>query len=301
MQLDIQQITQDYGNGKVALKRLNLTLNTGIIGLLGPNGAGKSSLMRILAGISKPTSGKVCWKGQDIVKKPTLIRQHLGYLPQSFGVYENLSAVEFLHYLAGLKGLAQATAKARTQELLETLNLADVANRPMQSYSGGMKQRVGIAQALLNNPSLLIVDEPTVGLDPEERARFRNMLAEMAEQRIIILSTHIVSDVENVADQIAILKQGQLLAHDAPHNLLEYMREKVWQCTVSERQAQQLKQNHCVTQSIKQANSVMLRIASHQAPVEGAKPVVAQLEDAFLFHCHDNHHANSQIQPTVAA
>ncbi|MCJ8269306.1 MAG: ABC transporter ATP-binding protein, partial [Psychrosphaera sp.] len=232
MQLEIKNLTQRYGKDKVALDNLSLTLKPGIIGLLGPNGAGKSTLMRILSSISKPTQGTVLWQGNDIIKNPDSLRKELGYLPQSFGVYENLTAKEFLLYLASLKGLGSKAAVTKVDELIEMVNLTDAAKVALKGYSGGMKQRVGIAQALLNDPKLLIVDEPTVGLDPEERARFRHLLADMSGERVIILSTHIVSDVESIADQIAIMNQGKLLAFDKPEVLLKKMDKAVWHAVV---------------------------------------------------------------------
>ena len=191
-----------------------------MLGLLGPNGAGKSTLMRILATITKPTEGRVRWNGEDIATSPDGLRSVLGYLPQDFGVYPNLTAVEFLEYLAAVKGLESGVARRRIDELLALVNLTDARKRPLGGYSGGMKQRIGIAQALLNDPKLLIVDEPTVGLDPEERVRFRNLLSDLGGERIVILSTHIVSDVEAAANEIAIVDRGRLLTHAEPEALL---------------------------------------------------------------------------------
>jgi ABC-2 type transport system ATP-binding protein len=284
MQLDIQHLQQNYGQAKPALNDLNLTLHSGIVGLLGPNGAGKSSLMRILATLSQPSAGKVLWNGVDVLRKPAVLRRELGYLPQSFGVYDNLSAREFLHYLAGLKGLTTQQANTKIQQLLEMLNLADVAKQPLRSFSGGMKQRIGIAQALLNDPKLLIVDEPTVGLDPQERARFRDLLSDMSGDRVIILSTHIVSDVESIADQIAILREGELLAYAKPESLLASLRHAVWQCTLPKTQVSAMAQQYCVSQSVRQADGMQLRIVSHQSPCAGAINVPPTLEDVFLYY-----------------
>ncbi|MFM8320362.1 MAG: ABC transporter ATP-binding protein, partial [Chloroflexota bacterium] len=221
MELKIQQVSKQYDKDKWGLQDFTLTLTPGVWGLLGPNGAGKSTLMRILATITRPTGGQVTWNGVDIVKQPDGLRAALGYLPQDFGVYPNLNAQEFLQYLAAVKGLERRAADRRIQALLEVVNLAEARRRPLGSYSGGMKQRIGIAQALLNDPQLLIVDEPTVGLDPEERVRFRNLLADLGGQRIVILSTHIVSDVEAAATQIALIRQGRLLQQAAPEQLLQ--------------------------------------------------------------------------------
>lgn len=224
MQLEIKSLSHQYQDGKnhkLAIDQLSLTVKTGITGLLGPNGAGKSSLMRILATITKPVSGEVLWKGENIVKHPQLLRQDLGYLPQYFGVYEQLSGVEFLSYMASIKGIGRTEANDIINNLLDRLNLVHVKSLPLSGYSGGMKQRIGIAQALLNDPKLLIIDEPTVGLDPHERNNFRQLLTELSEDRCIIFSTHIVSDIESIADQIAIMQSGKLMKSGTPSITLQ--------------------------------------------------------------------------------
>ena len=241
MKLQIAGVGKTY-NGRVqALRDFTLDVGPGVLGLLGPNGAGKSTLMRILATITSATQGTVTWNGHDIAREPDALRSALGYLPQDFGVYPNLNAVEFLEYLAAVKGIEAAAARRRIVELLALVNLTDASKRPLGGYSGGMKQRVGIAQALLNDPQLLIVDEPTAGLDPEERVRFRNLLSELSGERIVILSTHIVSDVEASATEIAILAQGQLVTHGAPEALLASVEGKVWEWLVSSAQLAELK------------------------------------------------------------
>jgi ABC-2 type transport system ATP-binding protein len=220
LQLAVENLRKDYPRKPRALDGLSISLGPGVLGLLGPNGAGKSTLMRILATVAKPTSGTVRWNGTDIVSQPNAIREVLGYLPQDFGIYPNLSAVEFLGYLAAVRGLPAAAARKRIDELLVLVNLVEARKRPLGGYSGGMRQRLGIAQALLSDPKLLIVDEPTVGLDPEERVRFRQLLEELSGERIVILSTHIVSDVEAVASEIAIVAAGRLLARGTPAELV---------------------------------------------------------------------------------
>jgi ABC-type multidrug transport system ATPase subunit len=220
LSLSVADLRKDYPRKPRALDGLSFDLSPGILGLLGPNGAGKSTLMRILATVAKPTSGRATWNGDDIVAKPNAIREVLGYLPQDFGVYPNLNAGEFLEYLAAVRGIDGKTARKRIDELLVLVNLVEARKRPLGGYSGGMRQRIGIAQALLNEPKLLIVDEPTVGLDPEERVRFRDLLGEMAGERIVILSTHIVSDVEAIASDIAIVAEGRLLARGTPAELI---------------------------------------------------------------------------------
>ena len=225
MNLTIDNAGKLYKGGLWGLRSFSLSLGPGVLGLLGPNGAGKSTLMRILATITKPTEGRVTWNGTDVAERPDAVREVLGYLPQDFGVYPNLDAVEFLEYIAAAKGLDGPTAKRRIDELLELVNLTGVRRRPVGKFSGGMKQRVGIAQALLNDPRLLIVDEPTGGLDPEERVRFRNLLSELSGERIVILSTHIVSDVEATAADIAIVAEGKLVARGTPEALVAKARE----------------------------------------------------------------------------
>lgn len=284
--LEIQNLTQCYGKDKVALDQLSLTLQPGIIGLLGPNGAGKSSLMRILSTICKPSGGKVLWQGQDIIKNPEPLRKELGYLPQSFGVYDNLTAREFLLYLASLKGMEGIKAKAKVDELIIKVNLVDAADKALKGYSGGMKQRVGIAQALLNDPKLLIVDEPTVGLDPEERARFRDLLADMAGDRVIILSTHIVSDVESIADKIAIMNSGKLLAFDTPEKLMQKLSNSVWHCVVEQARLNQLRQQYCISHTARRSDGFHISIVSDERPGADARNIEPTLEDVFLFHTH---------------
>ncbi|MBV9718253.1 MAG: ABC transporter ATP-binding protein [Candidatus Eremiobacteraeota bacterium] len=218
MEIEIQALTKRY-RSVVAVSDFSLRLGPGILGLLGPNGAGKSTLMRMLATVTRPTSGTILLDGIDIVKSPDRVRRTLGYLPQDFGVYPHLNAVEFLEYIAALKGLDRRTSRERIERLLEMVNLTPAKHRQLGGYSGGMRQRVGIAQALLNDPTLLIVDEPSAGLDPEERVRFRNLLRDLSGDRIIILSTHICSDVETTASDVAIVGGGKLLKRGSPASL----------------------------------------------------------------------------------
>ncbi len=284
MKLSLNQVGKLY-QGKVwALADFNLELGAGVLGLLGPNGAGKSTLMRILATVTKPTRGQITWEGHDILRDPDSLRSVLGYLPQDFGVYPHLNAVEFLEYLAAVKGLGSSAARRRIDELLEVVNLAEVRKRPLGGYSGGMKQRIGIAQALLNDPKLLIVDEPTAGLDPEERVRFRNLLSELSGERIVILSTHIVSDIEAVATDIAILSHGRLLAHAAPEDLLRSVEGKVWDWTVPSAELPRIKQQFPISASARRSDGVHLRIVADVPPAGEAVPAVPSLEDAYL-HC----------------
>ncbi|HET6275619.1 MAG TPA: ABC transporter ATP-binding protein [Candidatus Cybelea sp.] len=219
MEIQIDALNKSYGAIR-AVRDFTLTLKPGILGLLGPNGAGKSTLMRMLSTVTRPSSGTIRFDGADVVANPEALRRTLGYLPQDFGVYPHLSASEFLEYIGALKGIPRRRLRERVAELLDLLNLAHVGARPLGGFSGGMRQRVGIAQALLNDPRVLIVDEPTAGLDPEERVRLRMLLEQMASDRIIIFSTHICSDIESVAKRVAIIDHGMLLANDSPENLL---------------------------------------------------------------------------------
>ncbi|HTD29677.1 MAG TPA: ABC transporter ATP-binding protein, partial [Xanthomonadaceae bacterium] len=233
-QLTVESVHYRYPKGHEAVAGIDLQMGPGILGLLGPNGAGKSTLMRILATLSKPTSGRVLWNGTDIARSPDALRVELGYLPQDFGVYQALSAREFLAYLAAVKGLPSARAKSRIDECLGLVGLADSGDRRLGDFSGGMRQRAGIAQALLNDPKLLIVDEPTVGLDPEERLRFRHLITDLAGQRLVILSTHIVSDVEASATALAVMAKGKLLFNGAPEPLVAHAAGHVWEWLVPE-------------------------------------------------------------------
>ena len=234
--LEIQDLRQRYPSGTDALKDVSLSMGEEVVGLLGPNGAGKTTLMSILATVTKPSAGTFRWRGADAVKEPLGVRRVLGYLSQDFGIYERLTAREFLLYLGRLKGLEGAALARRVGELLELVNLHHAADRRLGAFSGGMRQRVGIAQALLGDPQFLIVDEPTVGLDPEERVRFRNLLSEAAHGRLVILSTHIVSDVEAVASSIAVMRGGRLIALSTAEEMLRAATGKVFEAIVAPEQ-----------------------------------------------------------------
>jgi len=286
MKLVVESLSKEYRGRAPAVRALNavqFSLGPGVLGLLGPNGAGKSTLMRILATITQPSSGHVLWNNTDIVRDPDSLRAVLGYLPQDFGVYPHLNAFEFLEYLAAVKGLPSAPARSRIRELLELVNLTSASKRPLGDYSGGMRQRIGIAQALLNDPQLLIVDEPTAGLDPEERVRFRNLLSELSGERIVILSTHIVSDIEAVATSIAIMEQGQLLAHDSPEALLSSVTGKVWEVVVPSAELSTLRQRHLVSSTAHRSDGIHARVVADAAPQNTLRALDSSLEDAYLF------------------
>ncbi len=283
MKLSLEGVSKLYSGKVWGLKDFTLDVGPGILGLLGPNGAGKSTLMRILATITKPTGGTITWKGTNIVRSPNSVRAVLGYLPQDFGVYPNLNAVEFLEYLAAAKGLDRKTSRQRIEELLAVVNLVEVRKRPLAGFSGGMRQRVGIAQALLNDPELLIVDEPTAGLDPEERVRFRNLLSELSGDRIVILSTHIVSDVEACATNIALIARGELVTCAAPEELLRSVEGKVWERIVPSAELPALRQQYLTSSTMHRSDGVHLRIVADETPGAGAIAQPPTLEDAYLY------------------
>jgi ABC-2 type transport system ATP-binding protein len=280
--LEIRSLTQRYPRSVVALADLDLDIDHGVLGLLGPNGAGKTTLMSILATLTRPTAGCVRWQGHDVLADPLPLRQALGYLPQDFGVYEKLTARELLAYLGRLKGVAERELGRRVGELLELVNLHSLADRRLEGFSGGQRQRVGIAQALLGDPQLVIVDEPTVGLDPEERVRFRNLLGEIAHGRTVILSTHIVSDVEAVASQIAVLRQGRLVVHATPEELLRRTQGHVFEQKVPSERLAELQARVAVSSLARRADGVRVRFVA-SGPVVGAQPVEPTLEDAYLW------------------
>ena len=284
MRLSIDGLSKRYRSGVQALSGFTMELGPGVHGLLGPNGAGKSTLMRILATVLRPTGGQATWNGADIVREPDRLRAELGYLPQDFGVYPNLNPVEFLGYIAAAKGLEPGAARKRIDVLLELVNLVDARKRPLGGFSGGMRQRVGIAQALLNDPRLLIVDEPTAGLDPEERVRFRQLLSDLSGERIVILSTHIVSDVEAVASTIALIARGRLLVHGTTQTLLRSLEGRVWEWLVPAEELAGVRARHLVTGVIRRGNGVQLRLVAESAPDPAARPAPATLEEVYLAH-----------------
>ena len=281
MDLTIDHLSKRYEQ-HWALRQLSLRCEPGMLGLVGPNGAGKTTLMRMIATLLEPTEGTIRWNGQDIRTHGQALRQVLGYLPQDFGVYPEFSGRQFLRYLAAMKGLPKPMARRRVEEVLEIVQMEQVADRKLTSYSGGMKQRIGIAQALLNDPELLIVDEPTAGLDPAERVRFRTLLASLTSDRIIILSTHIISDVEAVASRLMILQEGRMLADTTPGALLANTVGKVWSVTTDQATAVRLQTTYQVSTMVNQLNGITLRIVSATRPHETAVVIDPSLEEAYL-------------------
>jgi len=287
MVLSIQHLSKKYSKEKFGLRDYSLNIENGILGLLGPNGAGKSTLMKIIATISKPSSGTITLDGRDIVKEPNYIRKILGYLPQDFGVYANLNAYEFLEFIAAMKGVGGPNLRKRIEMLLEGVNLIEAAKLPIGTYSGGMKQRIGIAQALLNDPKVLIFDEPTVGLDPEERVRFRNLISDLAQDCIIILSSHIVSDIETIADEVAVMKGGMLITKGTQPDVIKSVAGKVFEIVMEGSAVNDFKTKHLVINSIRQKENTRLRYISDSV-VNGSTPCTASLEDAYLFLTKNN-------------
>lgn len=282
MHLETDKLGRQYGDDVWAVRDVSLGLGEGIHGLLGPNGAGKSTLMRMLTRVEDPTVGTISWDGTDAIENPSVVRSVLGYLPQDFGVYPDLTAREFLEYVAALRGVDGGTAADRIDDLLLLTNLEHVADRKLGSFSGGMRQRVGIAQALVNDPDLLVVDEPTVGLDPEERVRFRNVLSSTASDRVVILSTHIVPDIEATANTVVLLDDGELVAHTTPDELLEATDGSVYEYVASPAELEDLRQEHQVSNTVQRPDGIEVRVVAESAPSASAERVTPTLEDAYL-------------------
>ncbi len=282
MELSVDRLTKQYGS-KIAVDCVSTVLKPGVYGLLGENGAGKTTFMRMLCAILESTSGEVFLDGREIVSMGAEYRDILGYLPQESGYYPNYTAKEFLLYMAALKGIPGDVAQKRVQELLEVVGLSDVAGKKMKTFSGGMKQRVGIAQALLNYPKLLILDEPTAGLDPKERVRFRNLISDYAGDRIVLLSTHIVSDIEAIADEVLVMKRGKVLTQGTVSELTKKAAGKVWELTVSPAEAKIWQEKAAVANLRHEGEQVVLRILSDDKPTEEAVSCEAGLEDLYLY------------------
>jgi ABC-2 type transport system ATP-binding protein len=285
MSLSISKLFKTYDNGVKALNDINLDIPKGMFGLLGPNGAGKSSLMRTIATLQDPDSGTIVFSDTNVLKEKEILRSKLGYLPQEFGVYPKISAEDLLDYLASLKGFTKASdRKSIVQNLLRLTNLSDHKNKAVATYSGGMKQRFGIAQALIGNPELIIVDEPTAGLDPEERLRFYNILSEVGNHVTVILSTHIVSDVSDLCQNFAIINQGRVLAQTTPELAAKNIQGKVWSKIVSKRQAEDLEKTHQVVASKFVSGNQLIKIFSNEKPSDDFSLAEPQLEDFYFAH-----------------
>lgn len=283
MELQLQHLSKHYST-KYAVNDISTVLTPGVYGLLGANGAGKTTLMRMICGVLEPTSGKICLDGKTIDELGEHYYSHLGYMPQDFGFYPDFTAREFMLYMAAAKGLDKKEAKNRTEKLLELVNLSNVANKKIKSYSGGMKQRLGIAQAELNDPTILILDEPTAGLDPKERVRFRNLISDFSNEKIVILSTHIVSDVSYIADIILMMKDGTFLLQEPMTTVTSSINGKVWELLVDDREATEYSSHFSVVNLHHENGKVRLRIIHETAPATDAFTVPPSLEDLFLYY-----------------
>lgn len=281
MELKLNNLTKKFGDF-TAVDHVNLTMTNGVYGLLGVNGAGKTTLMRMLCTLMKPTEGTISYNGKDIFQMDQDYRKLLGYLPQDYGYYPDFTVHDYLEYMASIKGLRPGTAKQRIHNLLCQVGLNNVRDKKMKKLSGGMKRRVGIAQAMLNNPQILILDEPTAGLDPNERIRFRNLISELSQDRLVLLSTHIVSDVEYIASRILLMKDGKITSSGTSAELIDSMREKVWICQVPKNAVEKFMRAYKVANVKTLPDGAELRIVSANRPAENAAEEAPTLEDVFL-------------------
>lgn len=282
MELELRNLTKNFGDF-TAVNEINLTMTNGVYGLLGVNGAGKTTLMRMLCTLLHPTSGSITYNGNDIFQMDGEYRKLLGYLPQDFGFYPEFSVRDYLLYIATIKGIRPVVAKKRVKELIAKVGLSKVANKKMKKLSGGMKRRAGIAQAMLNDPKILILDEPTAGLDPNERIRFRNLISELSEDRLVLLSTHIVSDIEYVANEIWLMKDGRLVREGTLKEVIDSMPDKVWICQVEHEMVSEMMKKYKVSNMKSEPNGVQLRLIAEEKPFLDAVRVEATLEDVFLY------------------
>ena len=283
MDLRMTNLTKDF-DGFKAVNNFSYQMDCGVYGLLGVNGAGKTTLMRMLTTLMKPTSGMITWDEEDVFAMDGKYRMLLGYLPQDFGYYPDFSVYDYLMYIAALKGIRPAVARQRVKELLKQVGLVKARNKKMKTLSGGMKRRAGIAQAMLNDPKILILDEPTAGLDPSERIRFRNLISELSEDRIVLLSTHIVSDIEYIANEILLMKDGQLVISGTSEDIIDSMPESVWISRVSKSSIDVCLKRFKVSNVKTVPGGAELRIISRNQPTENAIQVDATLEDVFLYY-----------------
>ena len=281
MELRIENLTKEFQSVQ-AVNGITYTMGKGVYGLLGLNGAGKTTLMRMLCTLLQPTGGKITCDGADIFEMGAEYRKLLGYLPQDFGFYPDFTVKDYLGYIASIKGVHKAAAKKRVQELLAEVGLSKVQDRKMKKLSGGMKRRAGIAQAMINAPEILILDEPTAGLDPNERIRFRNLIATLAQDRLVLLSTHIVSDVESIANEILFMKEGEFLHTGSPQEVISAAKEKVWSLTVSAKDVEEYMKDYKIANSRTVSDGMQIRILSEEKPHPDAYEETPTLEDAFL-------------------
>lgn len=283
MLLELNNITKNYDN-RVVLNNVSFSLGPGVYGLLGSNGSGKTTLFRIISGVIKQNTGTVTYNHDDVRFNSDAFRSVIGFLPQDFSYYPDFTGMKFMLYIAALKGINKNLAKKRCLELLTLVGLEDVKNKKIKKYSGGMKQRLGIAQAMINDPEVLILDEPTVGLDPKERVRFRNLISSFSENKIVILSTHIVSDIEYIADEILILNQGILENRGTSSNLVNSINGCVWEALVETNNLEEMLAKHIISNQKHEENGTVLRIISNVKPTHNAQQVQPTLEDVYLYY-----------------
>ena len=283
MELEFKNVTKQYGKVN-AVNKVNCVMGKGIYGLLGVNGAGKTTLMRMLCTIVQPSQGQILWEGKDIWELGGKYREILGYLPQDFGYYPDLTVYDYMMYISSIKGLKIPFARKKVEQLLRQVGMEKFGKRKMKNLSGGMVRRVGIAQAMLNDPKILVLDEPTAGLDPNERIRVRNLISELSEERLVLLSTHIVSDVEYIANNILLMKDGELFYTGTAESLLSSMKEKVWQCNVPRNMVEKYAKEYLVGNIKTTEKGAEIRIISRGKPTEDAVSVEKNLEDAFLLY-----------------
>ncbi len=283
MELQIDGVSMYFG-GKKALSNVSLTLTPGVWSLLGANGAGKTTLMRMLCTLLVPTSGTITYNGKNIFKMDGEYRKRLGYLPQEFGFYPEFTVQDYLMYIASIKGIRPVVARKRVKQLIDKVGLSKAAGKKMKKLSGGMKRRAGVAQAMLNDPEILVLDEPTAGLDPNERIRFRNLISELSEDRLVLLSTHIVSDIEYIANEIWLMKDGSLMHKGTVDEIINSMPERVWQCFVGREMVPEYMRQYKISNMKAEPQGVELRIIANEKPSENARSAEASLEDVFLYY-----------------
>lgn len=283
MELKIENLSKSFGDIK-ALNHMSFTFTPGVYGILGPNGAGKSTLINLITNNIARQEGQIFWNGRDILKGNKEYRKILGYMPQQQGYYEDFTAGAFLMYMAHLKGLDKKTAKSRSQELLQIFNLESARNKRIGGFSGGMRQRLLLAQALLNDPELLILDEPTAGVDPEERIHIRNYISQIATNRIVLLATHIVSDIEAIAKEILLLKSGNVVETDTPGRLIEKVRKYVWSVEIAEAELPDMQAQYLISNLRKNEKGLSLKVISEEPPANAQPEKAVNLDDVYLFY-----------------
>lgn len=301
MKIEIQHLSKSYGN-LLALNNINLTLTPGIYALLGSNGAGKSTLINLLTGNLKPSNGCILYNGKNISELNEDYRAILGYMPQQQGLYEQFNAYRFLNYMAALKGMDKKTTKAEIERVLKIVNLQKDAHRLLGQYSGGMKQRILVAQAIMNQPDIIILDEPTAGLDPKERIRIRNIISEIAGDKIVLFATHVVSDIEHIAKEVILIKNGSILNHQSPLEFCKSIQGKVFEIFIEEKELKKVQDIYLISNITQQANGLLVRILTDQPPISyHYQESIPNLEDVYLYHFSDEKKHKMDIPENVTS